>query len=165
MIAFRPLVQGDLPLVRHWLGQPHVTAWWGPADGELAKIQAHLEQPDGVECHLFSLDARPAGYLQCYRPADWPEGPFGPQPPEVRGLDLFIGEPDLLDQGLGTRVIGQFLRRLFAEGVPRVLIDPDPANARAIRSYEKTGFRAFGQVAVHALGPALLMACDRPIAT
>ncbi len=162
MIAFRALLGPDLPLIRHWLGQPHVTRWWGPADGELAKIRAHLDKPDGVECFLFSLGARPAGYLQCYRPADWPEGPFGPQPPDVRGLDLFIGEAELLGRGLGTRVIRQFLDGLFAAGVPRVLIDPDPANARAIRSYEKAGFRAFGRVEVHALGPALLMACDRP---
>jgi aminoglycoside 6'-N-acetyltransferase len=162
VIAFRALRRQDLPLIRHWLGQPHVTRWWGPADGELAKIRAHLDTPDGVDCHLFSLDGRPAGFLQCYRPADWPDGPFGPQPVDARGRDLIIGEAALLGQGLGTRVVRQFLDGLFAAGVPRVLIDPDPANARAIRSYEKAGFRAFGRVEVHALGPALLMACDRP---
>ena len=37
----------------------------------------------------------------------------------------------------------QFVDMLFEEGVPRVVIDPDPANARAIRAYEKAGFRAF----------------------
>ena len=32
---------------------------------------------------------------------------------------------------------------LFEEGAPRVVIDPDPKNLRAIRAYEKAGFRAF----------------------
>jgi aminoglycoside 6'-N-acetyltransferase len=29
---------------------------------------------------------------------------------------------------------------LLASGAPRVITDPDPANARAIRAYEKAGF-------------------------
>jgi aminoglycoside 6'-N-acetyltransferase len=32
---------------------------------------------------------------------------------------------------------------LFREGAPRVIVDPDPANGRAIRAYEKAGFTHF----------------------
>ena len=45
------------------------------------------------------------------------------------------------------------------EGAPRVVIDPDPANLRAIRAYEKAGFRPF-DARTSAYGPALLMARD-----
>ena len=41
----------------------------------------------------------------------------------------------------------------------RLVIDPDPANARAIRAYEKAGFRR-GRVVDTPDGPALLMVRD-----
>ena len=31
--------------------------------------------------------------------------------------------------------------RLLADGTPLVVTDPDPVNGRAIRAYEKAGFR------------------------
>ena len=40
--------------------------------------------------------------------------------------------------------------------MPRVITDPDPANARAIRAYEKAGFRQRPHVDTPD-GPALLM--------
>ncbi len=64
-----------------------------------------------------------------------------PQPAGTRGLDQFIGEPDMLDRGHGSAFIRVFAERLLANGTPRVVIDPDPTNARAIRAYEKAGFR------------------------
>jgi aminoglycoside 6'-N-acetyltransferase len=48
---------------------------------------------------------------------------------------------------------------LLASGVPRLIIDPDPDNARAIRAYEKAGFVAFDRRTT-IYGPALLMARD-----
>jgi RimJ/RimL family protein N-acetyltransferase len=44
--------------------------------------------------------------------------------------------------------------------VTRVQVDPAPGNARAIRCYEKVGFRA-ARAIVTLDGPALLMYCDR----
>lgn len=55
--------------------------------------------------------------------------------------------------------IRTFTERLLAKGTPRVVIDPDPGNKRAIRAYEKAGF-----VRDHVVdtpdGPALLMVRD-----
>jgi len=44
-------------------------------------------------------------------------------------------------------------------GTPRVLTDPDPTNARAIRAYERAGFRKDRMVDTPD-GRALLMVCD-----
>jgi aminoglycoside 6'-N-acetyltransferase len=41
-------------------------------------------------------------------------------------------------------------------GTPRIVTDPDPANTRAIRAYEKAGFEKAGMVDTPD-GPALLM--------
>ena len=44
---------------------------------------------------IVAIDERPFGYLQCYRMSDWNTG-FGPQPDGTRGIDQFIGEPDMV---------------------------------------------------------------------
>ena len=43
-------------------------------------------------------------------------------------------------RGHGSFFIRAFIAGLIRAGTPRVLTDPDPANARAIRAYEKAGF-------------------------
>jgi aminoglycoside 6'-N-acetyltransferase len=50
---------------------------------------------------------------------------------------------------------------LFEEGAPRVIIDPHPNNGRAIRAYEKAGFRSLGE-RTSQYGRVLLMAIDSP---
>jgi aminoglycoside 6'-N-acetyltransferase len=49
----------------------------------------------------------------------------------------------------------------LAAGSPRVLTDPDPTNARAIRAYEKAGFRR-DRLVDTLDGRVLLMRCDHP---
>ena len=63
------------------------------------------------------------------------------QPAGTRGIDQFIGEADMLDRGHGSAFIRSFIDRLLIAGTPRIVTDPDPANARAIRAYEKAGFQ------------------------
>jgi aminoglycoside 6'-N-acetyltransferase len=48
---------------------------------------------------------------------------------------------------------------LFGAGAPRVITDPNPRNARAVRAYEKAGFRALDDRRTIA-GDALLMSND-----
>ena len=58
-------------------------------------------------------------------------------------------------------MIAAFVARLFEDpAVTKIQIDPDPENARAIRCYEKVGFRRVGVVDTPD-GPALLMTLAR----
>ena len=66
-----------------------------------------------------------------------------------------------LGRGLGTRMVKAFVALLFADpAVTRIQTDPAPDNLRAIRCYEKAGFRPLGDIATPD-GPALLMVQDR----
>ena len=94
----------------------------------------------------------------CYNLSAWNTG-FGPQPEGTRGLDQFIGETGMLGRGHGSAFIRAFTDQLLTSGTPRVVIDPDPANLRAIRAYEKAGFCADRLVDTPD-GPALLMVRD-----
>jgi aminoglycoside 6'-N-acetyltransferase len=137
---FRPLRPADLPLVARWLAAPHVCEWWLDVDLQLTNIRRHFGQTE-IELFLVHAAQRPIAYLQSY---DVPAGghPFPDHPPGSRGIDQFIGEVEMIDRGHGSAFIRTFVDQLFAAGVPRVTTDPDPANTRAIRAYEKAGFSA-----------------------
>lgn len=66
------------------------------------------------------------------------------QTPGTLGIDITIGKPNMLGKGLGSLAVRWFCKKLFAEGAPRLIIDPDTANLRAVRAYEKAGFVRFG---------------------
>jgi len=135
---FRPMSMEDLPLVRAWLTQPHVREWWGDPDEQFGLVSGDMNEP-AMDQYIVSTDEKPLGYLQCYRLTDW-NICFGPQPEETRGIDQMIGVPDMIGRGHGSGFIRVFIEDLLASGTPRVVTDPDPVNARAIRAYEKAGF-------------------------
>ncbi|WP_316398493.1 GNAT family N-acetyltransferase [Bradyrhizobium sp. 33ap4] len=154
---FRPMTPADLPLVKQWLALPHVREWWGDPAEQYALVSGDLDEP-AMDQFIVATDASDLGYIQCYDQTAWNSG-FGVQPEGTRGVDLFIGEPDMMAGGHGSALIRAFVDDRLAQGAPRIVTDPDPANARAIRAYEKAGFRKMGMVDTPD-GPALLMARD-----
>jgi aminoglycoside 6'-N-acetyltransferase len=154
---FVPMTSADLPLIRRWLETPHVSQWWHDPAEQLELVSGDLDHPDMAQ-YIVASDRRPFAYLQCYNLSDWNTG-FGPQPHGTRGLDQFIGEADMLGRGHGSAFIRAFTQRLLGQGAPRVVIDPDPANARAIRAYERAGFLK-DRIVDTPDGPALLMLCQ-----
>ena len=153
---FRPMSAGDLPLVRDWLRVPHVKEWWHDAD-DFEFVSGDLAHHDMAQ-FIVSVDQRPFGYLQCYRIGDWHAG-FGPQPDGTRGVDQFIADPKMVGRGHGSAFIRQFIEGLLTSGTPRIVIDPSPTNPRAIRAYEKAGFRRVHEIDTPD-GRALLMVRD-----
>jgi aminoglycoside 6'-N-acetyltransferase len=155
---FRPVTPKDLPLIASWLAEPHMAKWWGDPKEELAQIAEHLDSIS-VEPLIVELDGKPIGYLQSYDPHLEDDHPYQDQPFGTLGLDLSIGRPELVGIGHGPAILRQFIEELFEEGVPRVIVDPDPENKLAIRAYEKAGFAAF-DTRTSIYGPALMMARD-----
>jgi aminoglycoside 6'-N-acetyltransferase len=158
--SFRPVSAEDLPTVGEWLNEPHVAEWWEDVDDKLAEIREAMLAPS-TQPFIVELDGRPIGYIQSYDPHLEEDHPYRDQPVGTLGIDQFIGEPELVGVGHGSRLIAAFVEALFREGVPRVVIDPDPANARAIRAYEKAGFTSFDRRTT-IYGDALMLARDAP---
>jgi RimJ/RimL family protein N-acetyltransferase len=69
---------------------------------------------------------------------------------EAVGVDLFIGEVDLIGRGHGPAMLLQFLRDVAFpfHAVEVCVIGPSVKNLPAIRAYEKIGFRALREVQV-----------------
>ena len=156
--AFRPMSAEDLPMVRRWLEQPHVAEWWGDPDRQFALVRDDLDHP-AMDQFIVASEDRSFAYLQCYDPIAWSDNGFGVQPNGTRGIDQFIGEPDMIGCGHGSALIRGFIDRLLTPGTPRVVTDPAPTNVRAVRAYEKAGFQKDRLVDTPD-GRALLMVCD-----
>ena len=164
-VSFRPMTPADFPMLHEWLRRPHVAEWWGPPPS-LAQVEAEFEPLMGdqstTRAYVVLVDGRPIGYIQSYVALGsgdgwWPDE----RDPGVRGIDQFLANAEDLGRGLGSAMVRAFVERLFADrAVTRVQTDPSPRNRRAIRCYEKAGFRAAGEVDTPD-GPALLMIRDR----
>ncbi|GLQ81185.1 GNAT family N-acetyltransferase [Mesorhizobium huakuii] len=155
---FRPVTEKDLPMIAGWLAQPHLAEWWNDPETEIAEIRDHIDSIS-VEPLIVELDGKPIAYLQSYDPHLEDDHPYADQPFGTLGIDLSIGPPELVGIGHGSAIARQFIEDLFEEGVPRVIIDPNPANIRAIRAYEKAGFRAIDR-RQSVYGDVVLMAID-----
>jgi RimJ/RimL family protein N-acetyltransferase len=166
-ITFRPLALADLPMLHEWLVRPHVAEWWSPTP-PLAEVEQEFEPlvsgRSTTKPYLVLGDGTPIGYIQSYIAQDSGDGWWrDEQDPGVRGIDQFLAHAEQLGRGVGTAMVRTFVQHLFADpAVTRIQTDPSPSNLRAIRCYEKAGFRPLGEIDTPD-GRALLMVCDRSI--
>jgi aminoglycoside 6'-N-acetyltransferase len=154
---FHPMTSDDLPVIRRWLETPDVVRWWGAPDEQYALVSSDLDHPD-MDQFMVAFGDQPFGYIQCYALSTWNQE-LGSHPCGARGIDQFIGVPDMIGCGHGSGFIRQFADRLLATGIPRLVTDPDPDNGRAVRAYAKAGFQTERLVDTPD-GPALLMVRD-----
>jgi AacA4 family aminoglycoside N(6')-acetyltransferase len=159
----------DLPMLQAWIRRPHVREWWAGEEPDMPfdEFRAHylprVMAEARVTPYIALLDGRPLGFCQSYVAMGSGDGWWEEvTDPGVRGIDQFLCEAADLGKGLGTQMVKALVARLFENpAVTRVQVDPDPANARAIRCYEKAGFRAVRTIETPD-GPALYMVQDRP---
>jgi aminoglycoside 6'-N-acetyltransferase len=151
-LGFRPVrdLDQDFELMATWLGDDRVAEWFGGRDRPRSqealreKYGRRIRSGSAVVPTFMIMDGRPIGFLQYFHLADIAdERPhdYGYGTGEgVYGIDLFIGEPALWNQGIGTRAVRLIVRWLFEErGAGVVVADPRVANGRAIHCFEKAG--------------------------
>jgi RimJ/RimL family protein N-acetyltransferase len=144
----------DLPLMHRWLSAPHVRQWWydaRTAEEIRAKYAARIAGVDPTRSFIIEHSGRAIGYIQTYRIRDYPEYDRHICAPEdCAGIDLFIGEQEMVGRGIGTRAVAAFLRSIvFADAATgSCAIGPEQGNRRAIRVYEKAGFRYWKTIVV-----------------
>jgi aminoglycoside 6'-N-acetyltransferase len=101
--------------------------------------------------------------IQTYLVSDYPEWEAVVQVGAgVAGVDLMIGEADLIGQGLGPQVLAQFARDVvFARrGTQAAIATVEETNRRSWRAFEKAGFRYVRDVEEEGR-PHRLMRLDR----
>jgi aminoglycoside 6'-N-acetyltransferase len=134
-VVLRPLADSDVPAVVELGADPEVERWWRGLTPEHVLAKARGED-DGTKAFAIVVDSDVAGMIQHYEETD----------EEFRhaGIDLFLGRP-YQDQGLGADAVRTMARHLLDDvGHHRLVIDPAAHNERAIRCYEKVGFKRVG---------------------
>lgn len=143
-MRLRKTTRDDLALVQHWDEQAHVKAA-GVDDDWDWENQLGRSVP-WREMLIAELDDRPIGFIQIIDPAEEESHYWGACAPNLRAMDIWIGEESDLGKGYGAEMMQLAFARCFAPpGVTAILIDPLAANTRAHHFYERLGFKFMEQ--------------------
>jgi diamine N-acetyltransferase len=141
-VALRPVEPADVGAIRRWLNDPRIR----PLIGETRPLS-----PLGAEAYVEKLqrDESRIWFMIVERATGRPIGECGllRMMPAWRTTDLSIilGEPDARGCGYGTEAITLLMDYAFgALNFHRVAIGVVGFNTRALRFYEKVGFRREG---------------------
>ena len=145
VVMFRRLRTEDLTTLVEWFADPVVERWWHQSatlDGVTAKYAARIaETGDPTEMWIAEIDGEPAGLLQCYRHADYPDHDAAIGIGRAVGIDYLLGGAHR-----GRGLAGDVLRQ-FAELVLRRFGDctvcvatPARGNEPSWRALERAGF-------------------------
>jgi aminoglycoside 6'-N-acetyltransferase len=138
-LSIRRMEVYDFELMAKWLSDHQVLEYFGninePYNLEMI-IQKYSPRVEGknpiVPC-IVEYGNAPIGFIQYYPSNE----------DKSFGIDQFIGEPNLWGKGIGTSLIQEILVYLRNHTeANRVVLDPHKTNKRAIRCYEKAGFKA-----------------------
>jgi aminoglycoside 6'-N-acetyltransferase len=147
----------DYDLLVRWRNEPHVAEWWTTDDDPtpttiervVEKYGPRAEDGSRVTGCIIALGDRPIGYAQFYPWSVEAEDAREMGVPDIDGsygLDIFLGEPDTVGRGIGSRAVASLARHLFEErGATSVALLTPVGNERAHRAYEKAGFRKVKQ--------------------
>lgn len=143
---FKSLKKNQKDLVVGWLKQDYVAHYWY---GEglkttLESIEEFISGKKTMFDHWIAYDnTTPFGYLMT-SPVDLKTEPFFSKHCDEHSvavtLDLLIGDQNYLGKGLAHLMIKELLEQKFPN-ITDIFIDPSSNNTKAIRVYEKAGFK------------------------
>jgi aminoglycoside 6'-N-acetyltransferase len=132
-VTLRPIEEADLEPLADIIREPGVAEWWGEAE-EPERLRENLRM-DGA-AWAIEVDGELAGWLGFTEETE-------PEYPSV-GLDISLTQR-FQGRGLGPDALRTAIRWFAAErGHHRFTIDPAATNARAIKAYERVGFKPVG---------------------
>jgi aminoglycoside 6'-N-acetyltransferase len=133
-VTLRPVRAEDADRLEEILADPEVRRWWGEHDAE--RVRQELIEDDEEVVYAIEVGDEVIGAVQ-----------YGEETiPDYRhaSVDIFLAT-DWQGRGFGSEALRVLARHLFEErGHHRLTIDPAAANERAIRVYERIGFRPVG---------------------
>jgi len=143
-VVLRPLVEADVPRVVELGADPDVARWWPGLTHEHV-LEKTRGDDDGAVVFAIVAEGHVAGMIQYFEENDHDY--------RHASIDLFLGIP-YQDRGLGADAVRTMAGHLIRDrGHHRLTIDPASDNARAIRCYEKVGFRRVGVLREYWLDP------------
>ena len=130
----------DLQTLKYWDEQPHVIE--SDPNDEWDWENSLNNEYEWQELLIAEIGQKPVGFLQIINPANEESHYWGEISEGFRAIDIWIGEFENTGKGYGGDMMKMALDRCFRNReVNTVLIDLLSTNLRAIRFYERLGFR------------------------
>ncbi|MFF2753709.1 GNAT family N-acetyltransferase [Psychrobacillus sp. NPDC058041] len=147
----RPMNESDYVLIAKWLSDEKVLEYYGPRltlEQVITKYGPRIEGNHSVKPYIVEYKNTPIGYMQYYPILDTQLRAYGYlEQQHIFGIDQFIGEINLWGKGIGSTMISMLLEYIsLKESVQLVILDVKNTNVRAIKCYEKCGFRTVGSL-------------------
>ena len=134
-VTLRPVTQDDVEPLADILAEPEVARWW-PRYDDPGRVRRDLLEAADTVVFAIEIDGDLVGSIQ------YVEEPA----PDYRhaSIDVFL-HPAWHGKGLGTDAVRTLARHLVHDrGHHRLAIDPAADNEKAIRTYERVGFKRVG---------------------
>ena len=165
MINIRELEKDDAKDLEKWLSNPVVLEYYEGRDQvfDMDKVQKkfYSYNPQKIRC-IIEYEEKKIGYLQYYNLDEEDINLYLDSDCKdvCYGVDLFIGEPNYWNKGIGTEVMKKVIGYLVSDKEAQyVMVVPQCRNIRAIHCYEKCGFKKSKIVEEHELHEGKLESC------
>ena len=165
-ISLRLLKEQDKNLLLKWLTDERVLNFWEGKSAvfDLDRITEDFYGEENVEVirTIIEYQGQAIGYLQMYKLDNEALEEYSYQSTNkvIYGIDQFIGEPEYWNKGIGTKFMRLVLQYLTnSKGAEIVILDPHADNPRAIRCYEKVGFKKIKFLPKHELHDGEMVDC------
>lgn len=144
-LKVRQLEKKDNYLLAKWLSDKAVLEFYEGRDNpfDLEKVnRVFYDSKDAeIKC-IIEYKGMEIGYIQFYQIDAKTKKEYGYYKENIYGTDQFIGEVEYWNKGIGTLLVTSMLTYLFGDlNAEIVVMDPQTRNIRAIRCYEKCGFK------------------------
>ena len=141
-VRLRPVRPADEATLTRIFSDPEVARWWGDPAKSVADA---LEVLDGESRFVIEHEGEAIGFIQCVEEMDAMY--------EHAAIDISL-RSQFQGKGLGPDAIRTLARFLIDQrGHHRLTIDPAAHNVRAIKAYERVGFKPVGLMRDYERGP------------
>jgi aminoglycoside 6'-N-acetyltransferase len=160
-VRLRPATALDRPLVRGWLADGSIRAWWGPPSAVEAEIAIALDS-DSAICRIIEADGSPVGYAHAFDCGLMETGTDAPHEPGVWQCAFLIGSEAHRGRGLGPAGLALLAAEVLATTLAIACEVRIPVrNEPAVRQIEVEGFRWHRVETDRSLGPVWIMRRER----
>jgi len=143
-VHLRRAMSSDVAILYAWDAKPHIRK--AVSNSGAVAFEADWAQEiagmDGTcEFLIAEVGGKPIGAIQLIDPALEPTHYWGNVEPNLRAIDIWIGEEDYLAKGFGTIMMTFAINRCFSsDAITAIIIDPLYNNLGAHRFYKRLGF-------------------------